>query len=58
MLSDEIGWNNEENHRVFKGPMAGQWGTTFYVIELCLVKWYYDRLMYNFVKEMILNEFN
>jgi len=58
VLSDEIGWNNKENHGVLKGLMVGQWGTKFYVIELCVVKWYCDRLMYNFVKEMILNEFS
>jgi len=32
MLSDEIGWNNEKNHKVIKGSLVGQWGAKFYVI--------------------------
>jgi hypothetical protein len=32
VLSDEIGWNNEENHEVIKGSMVGHWGAKFCVI--------------------------
>jgi hypothetical protein len=37
---------------------GGQKGINLYVVRLCLFKWNCDRLMYNFVKEMILKEFS
>ena len=52
-----LGRNAEENHGILKGVIVDQWVVTLHEVELYVVKWYCDRLMYIFMKEMILKEF-
>jgi hypothetical protein len=56
-LCINLGRNAEENHGILKGAMVDQWAVTLHEVELYVVKWYCDRLMYIFIKKLILKEF-
>jgi hypothetical protein len=58
VLGVRLGRNDEENHEVVKGPMAGQRRTKFHEVDLYVVKWNCGELMYNCVKKVILKEFS